>query len=463
MHDANDELVNYKVCETDSRFNIIKEDCHDKAGNLYMTYEYTYDKNDNVLTQIGHNPDGIVTNNNSFTYYENGTKKTETNIEGGSQYVYEYNENGSRVSYKYFYDSKLQEAHTYEYYAEGPLAKESCNSCYDNGSSSYEEKDYDRQGRKQKITRTYRDSEGALSSKWVQEFAADGSYTISSQNYDSEGKLTSKWSETRNAQDKKVNEIVYIFSDDKVEFVTVIECDGNGRIVKKSEYEGDRVTLTKAIVYTYVETEYGYEQTKEELDANSNVVRTEGYMFDEKGNPLGWKQPDSEGGFVAYWYEGKYDNQRWYYTAENKLYKIEIRNNYNETTAVYEYDKDGNEIELVKNAAGEWVRPSEGSGTGADALTTVFSGDETGADALTTESGSDEPGSSESGSGESGSDESGSGESGSGESGSGESGSGEPGSDEPGSSEPGSGESNSDESGSDETGSDESGNDAAEN
>lgn len=477
------ELIIYRVCETDSRLNFIREEQYTSGGSLSAYYIYTYDANDNVLTQIGYNPDGTEVSNQSFTYYENGTKKTETNILGGYKEIFEYNESGSKVSTKSYYNDKLQDASTYEYYAEGPLAKKSCNRFYSDGSSSYEEEDYDRQGRKQKKTSIDKSSDGTLSSEWVQEFAADGSYTISSQNYDSGGKLTSKWSETYNAQNIPVNDISYRYLDGKVESVAVRNYDEKGRIVNNSVYDADEVTLRNATVYTYVETEYGYEQTIEEFDAHGNVVRTNGYMCDSNGDILGSKNTLSDGGFVESWNKGEYKDQHWYYTAEGKLRRKEIRDG-GITTAAFEYDEDGNEIKLKYDPAkNEWVRPSEVSGTGADALTTVFSGDESGADALITETGSgesgsdetssdetgsDEPGSGESGSGETGSDEPGSSEPGSSESGSDETGSGESGSDESGSDESGSDESesdesSSDESGSDETGSDESGNDAAEN
>lgn len=472
-HDADGKIIYYRECETDSHLNFTRENYYTSEGDLYAYYVYTYDANDNVLTSICYNPDRTEASNQSFTYYENGTKKTETYISGDYKEIFEYNESGSKVSTKSYSNDKLQDASTYEYYAEGPLAKKSCNRFYSDGSSSYEEEDYDRQGRKQKKTSIDKSSDGTLSSEWVQEFAADGSYTISSQNYDSDGKLTSKWSETYNAQNIPVNDISYRYLDGKVESVAVRNYDEKGRIVNNSVYDADEVTLRNATVYTYVETEYGYEQTIEEFDAHGNVVRTNGYMCDSNGDNLGSKNTLSDGGFVESWNKGEYKDQHWYYTAEGKLHRKEIRNG-SIITAASEFDEDGNEIKLVYDeVTGKWVRPSEGSGTGADALTTVFSGDETDADALTTESGSDEPGSSESGSGESGSDESGSGESGSSEpgsseSGSDETGSGETGSDESGSDESGSDESesdesSSDESGSDETGSDESGNDAAEN
>ena len=457
-YDANGNPGNYKMCETDSRLNIIKEDCYTSGGELYTYYKYTYDKNDNVLTQICYLPNGTETSNNSFTYYENGTKKTWTNIYGGWEEVSEYNENGSPISLKIFYNGKLQEANTYEYYAEGPLAKESSNNCYGDGSSSYKEMDYDRQGRLQKQTKTEKESNGTISSKseWVYEYAADGRHTTSFESYDSDGKLISKWSETYNAQNKRVNDISYTFSDGKVDSVTVKKCDENGRILSDSEYGPDGVTLRNATVYTYVETEYGYEQTIKELDADGKVLRTTGYMCDENDNHLGSKMPSSTGGFIMSWHGGDYKNQTWFYTAEGKLCRKEIKDDNNIMRAVYEYDEDGNEIAL-KYVNGNWVKPSGGSGTGVNALTTVLGSGETGVAALTTETGSEESESDETGSGETGSDESGSDETGSEETGSDESGSGETGSDETGSEESGSGETGSDETGSDESGSDETG------
>lgn len=360
-YDEEGNLISYKECETDSRLNFIREEYYSDKGELFALYVYTYDENDNVLTKIGYTPDGTEVSNNSFTYYENGTKKTETTIMGDYKEIFEYNENGGRASFKNYSNGELEEDYTYDYYEEGSLARISYDRHYSDGDIQYGEKDYDRQGRMQKETAMEEYSDGRLSMR-VRECAADGSYIISSKAYDSDGKLVSKWSETYDAQDEPVKEIFYTFSDGNAETVTVKEYE-NGRIVRDSVYEADEVTLISATVYIYVETEYGYEEIIKELDANGNVVKIEGYMCDENGDHLGWKAPTSDGGSVAYWFEGKYKNQSWFYTDKGKLRRKEIKDDYNVMIAVYEYDEDGNEIALVY-ADGKWVRPSEGSGTG---------------------------------------------------------------------------------------------------
>ena len=359
------ELIIYRVCETDSRLNFIREKRYSIKGELSSLYVCTYDENDNMLTRIGYIPDGTEVSNDSFTYYENGTKKTETNIKGGYKEIFEYNEKGSRVSYKAYSDDVLEEDKIYEYYAEGSLAMISCNRYYSDGDIQYTETDYDEQGRMQKETVMEEYSDGRSSMR-VRECADDGSYTISSKSYGSDGNLTSKWSETYDAQDKKVNDTTYIYLDGNVESV-IVEAYENGRIMKKSVYEADEVTPISAEVHTYVDTEYGYEETIEELNASGNVVRTYGYMCDENGDHLGSKNSASDGGTFVSWHKGKYKNQTWFYTAEGKLRRKEIKNGYNVMLAVYEYeyDADGNQtvFELVC-VDGKWVRPSKGSGTG---------------------------------------------------------------------------------------------------
>lgn len=458
-YDADGNPHNYKVCEIDSRLNFTREDYYNSGGERYAYYVYTYDANDNVLTQIGYNPDGTEVSNQSFTYYENGTKKTETKIVGGTKEIFEYNESGSMVSKETYNNNKLQEAYTCEYYAEGPLAKKSHNCYYysDGSSSSYEEIDYDRQGRKQKETKTEKNPDGTLSSEyeWVCEFAADGSYTISSK-YGSDGKLTSKWSAAYNAQAIPVNKISYNFSDGEVESVAVRNYDEKGRMVRDSLYDADEVTLRNATVYTYVETEYGYEKTIKKLDANGNVVSTNDYMCDANDETLGWKSSLNNGGFVEYWYKdkGKDEIQSWYYTAEGKLYEMVIKNG-NIIIAKSEYDENGKETKLEYDAANDkWVKPLASSGTGESGSGESGS-DESGGDALTSLLGNDAEGNGiklikeESGNEVKPSESSGTGESGNGESD--ESGNGVP-------SESGSGESG--ESGNGESGSGESGGDA---
>ena len=386
-YDGEGNLIYYIEYEADSRLNFIREEDYSNKGELFAYYVYTYDENDNVLTRIGYIPDGTEVSNNSFTYYDNGTKKTETTIQGGYKEVLEYNENGSRVSFKAYSDDVLEEDKTYEYYTEGPLAMISCERYYSDGEIQYREEDYDEQGRMQKETVMDEYPDGRLY-MMVREYADDGSYTISSKGYGSDGNLISKWSETYDAQDKKVNETTYIYLDGNVESV-IVKAYENGRIMRNSVYEADGVTLISADVYTYVDTEYGYEETIEELDANGNVVRTYGYMCDENGDRLGNKNPASDGGTIASWHKGEYKNQSWFYTAEGKLRRKEIKNGYNVMLAVYEYeyDADGNQtvFELVY-ADGNWVRPSEGSGndeaggtvSGGDASNGVSGGDAAG-------------------------------------------------------------------------------------
>lgn len=408
----------------DSRLNIIKEKQYSRGGDLSAYYIYTYDANDNVLTKISCLPDGTEARNQSFTYYENGTKKTETDIVGGSKEIFEYNESGSKVSSKSYYNDKPQEAYTYEYYAEGPLAKKSHNCYYSDGSSSfYNEKDYDRQGRMQKETITEKNPDGTLSFERVDEYAADGSYTVSFKWYE-DGKLTSKSSETYKAQNIQVNGIFYSYSDGEVESVIVKNYDDKGRMVSDSQYDADEETLRNATVYTYVETAYGYEKTIEKLDAHSNVVGTECYMCDANGGHLGSKLPTNDGGFVMSWTGGEYknENQSWYYTAEGKLYKkVTIRNGIK--IAVSEYDENGKETKLeYDKGKDEWVNPSAGSGSGesgsgesgGDALTSLLGNDEegNGIKLIKEESGNEVKPSEGSGTGESGngeSDESGNG------------------------------------------------------
>lgn len=352
-YNENDNLYQYRMCETDSRLNIIKEDCYDSGGTLFAYYVYTYDKNDNVLTEKGYNPDGTEASNDSFTYYENGTKKTETTILGSVKELSEYNENGSMVSFKKYIDNELAENCTYEYYAEGPLAKK-CSNIYVGGASQYDEVDYDRQGRELKKSSSYEGADGSKSID-ITECAADGSKTYSYESYDAEGRSILKGSKTHDAQDKLVNEISYTFSDGNVESVTVKDYE-NGRIVKNAEYGADGVTLNNATVYTYVDTEYGYEQTIKKLNAGGSVVETQIYMCDGKGEHLGSRKPLNDGGFVESWCGGQYKNQSRYYTAEGKLCRKEIRDDWNVRIAVYEYDEDGKEIELVC-VNGNWVRP----------------------------------------------------------------------------------------------------------
>ena len=174
--------------------------------------------------------------------------------------------------------------------------------------------------------------------------------------YDSNGKLTGKRYDSYNAQDELVRQTLYNFSDAGV---TVLEIE-NGRWVKVSNYAADGMTLTGVTTYTYVKTDYGYEETKKVLSADGSIISTSIYMKDENDNTLGEKRYSTDdGGMIEYWYNDK----TLYYTADGKLRKIEIWDGQNTIKAVYEYEADGTEIALVKNADGKWVRPSGTSNT----------------------------------------------------------------------------------------------------
>lgn len=346
----------YSECETDDNFNITKQVDYDNNGVLLESNECTYNENGKPLITFSCNAAGEVTSKAVFTYYANGIRKTSTYIRDNQKNVYEYNENGNELSNKMYSDDKLVFTYTNEYYPEGPLAKTYLEQ-YASDGSYYSNRlfYYDKQGRKLKEIERDEYATGKLITL-VTEYAADGSYTSTREDYDSNGKLVAKRYDSYNAQDELVQQTSYDFSDDGV---TVLEIE-NGRLVKVSNYEADGVTLTGVTTYTYVKTDYGYEETKKELNADGSIISTSIHMLDENDHILGEKRYLSDdGGMVEDWYNDK----TLYYTADGNLRKKVIWDNQNTIKAVYEYEADGTEIALVKNEQGEWVRPSEDSNT----------------------------------------------------------------------------------------------------
>ena len=355
-YDATGNPDGYTECETDSHFNFTRGLSYDREGKLINSYVQTFDGDDNVLTTAYYDADGNEYSNTTCTYYENGVIKTEiyiaTFIEGRSKYVNEYNENGSRVSSRAYSDEKLEYEATYEYSAEGPLTKACEVSYWDNGS---------------------------IDDKSVIEYASDGSRTSSWEHYDSAGVLISKRSDAYNAQNKQVRTIAYNISDGKVSSVHVIEYE-NGRTVKVSSYEADGETLTDIGNYTYLETDYGYDQISEHVSADGGSRHTQICMVDKDYRVLGYRISQPDGGIVEEWIAR---NETLYYTADGKLYMKAITECSGAITAVYEYEADGTVIALVKDENGNWVRPSEnpstdepsGSVSGGDAASSVSGND----------------------------------------------------------------------------------------
>ncbi len=346
----------YSECETDDNFNITRKVDYDNNGVLLESDECTYNENGKPLITFSCNAAGEVTSKAVFTYYANGIRKTSAYIQDNQKNVYEYNENGNELSYKMYSDGKLIYIWTNEYYPEGPLAKIYFEQ-YASDGSSYSNRlfYYDKQGRKLREIERNEFATGK-SSTLVTEYAADESYTSTYEYYDSNGKLTGKRYDSYNAQDELVRQTSYDFSDDAV---TVLESE-NGRLVKVSNYEADGVTLTGVTTYTYVKTDYGYEETIKILSADGSIISTSIHMMDENDNILGEKRYLSDdGGIVEDWYKDK----TLYYTADGKLSRKEVLNDQNTITAVYEYDENGNEIALVQNEKGEWVKSSEDSNT----------------------------------------------------------------------------------------------------
>ena len=192
-----------------------------------------------------------------------------------------------------------------------------------------------------------------------------------------------------------MKDTTHVYSDGELTYIYVKEKDENGRELKYLQYEADEVTINHGNTHTYKDTEYGYMDTKKILSYGGIETETLIYMYDKDGNKLGDIVRLPDGGREERWDKG----ERWYYSAEDKLEsKVILWPNSSSIKAKYVYDADGKEIiaayeyendkeiQLVRNAAGEWVRPSEGSGTGASGSGV------SGGDASTSVSGNDAAG-----------------------------------------------------------------------
>ena len=372
------DLFQYDECETDSRLNITKKACY-QYDMLYQSSEYTYDENNNVLTQTIYDASGNETDYYTYSYYENVSRKTESQTWGNRKYKYvrEYNENGSEASRIDYEDGLPTNEQTYEYYAEGSLAKYVRTEKFSNGDTQYEETYYDSQGRTQKIIKRAKCPSIDREYETITEYAADGSYTISAEYRDLAGTLTRKSFQEYNSKDVMVKDIGYNYSNGSLKNVSVEEKDENGRALKALTYEADGVTIIGGTTHTYKDTEYGYVDTQKTLGAGGSEISTLILMYDKAGNELEDIMTLEYGSRVERWKKG----EKWYYSAEDKLQRKEILwPNSSRIKAAYEYE-NGKEIKLVENAAGEWVRPSEGSntdsGNGTDPRDNSDSGDGT--------------------------------------------------------------------------------------
>ena len=371
-YDSEGKLFQYDECETDSRLNITKKACYDLDNKLYHSSEYTYDENNNVLTRKIYDASGNETDYYTYSYYENGFIKTESCIWGSCKYVREYNENGSEASYIRYEDGLLKKEQTYEYYAEGSLAKDVRTENYSNGDTTYKETYYDSQGRTQKIIECGKYPDHNMESDSITEYAADGSYTISTEYRNLAGTLTRENFQEYTSKKVILQDITHYYSDGNLTRVLVVERDENDRDLQTFEYEANGMTIIRGFTHTYKDTEYGYVDTQKELGAGGSEISTLILMCDKDGNELGDIQPLDGGGRVERWDNG----EKWYYSAEDKLEsKVILWPKSSQIKAKYVYDADGKEIiaayeyendkeiQLVKNAEGEWVRPAEGSGT----------------------------------------------------------------------------------------------------
>lgn len=350
-YNASGEMTGYSECETDSRFNFTKVSRYDAEGNLESFTVKTYDNNDNVLTYVDYDADGTERVNVTFTYYANDVQKTVVEIYDSIKNIREYNENGGQVSGIQYKDGELVNKTTYEYSAEGPIAKSYSESYSSNGAIFYREVAYDKQG-KMLIENIWNTLDGKTSYKGVCEYSGDGSHTWTNEGYDLDGTLTYKSISVYNTQNEQVKNTVFSIAGGKTEAVYVTEYE-NGRVVKDSSYKADGVTLIAASTYTYQETDYGFDKTikYESADGKDKSISTT--MYDKAGSCIGYK----------------------YYDADGKLTRKEILDSSNwEKIAVYEYDADGTEIALVKNEYGEWVRPETQDETGSDEGDTGVSG-----------------------------------------------------------------------------------------
>lgn len=126
-----------------------------------LTYQYEYDDNGNVVKYTCYNADGVLYEIEEYTYYENGTRKTEkgSNIDG-SRWEYGFDEDGCKITVlDYFSDGSGYQC---EYYLHSEAIKFEAHLDADGTKEAWT---YDEQGNATKCA--YYDADGVLTQEYT--------------------------------------------------------------------------------------------------------------------------------------------------------------------------------------------------------------------------------------------------------------------------------------------------------
>lgn len=278
-----------------TEFLLAKETMYNSDGMELLRREYTYNDQDQLITETYYKEGNTVSGRVEHTYHENGTEKLHLYYHGdGTLYnLTEYDENGNKIvdesyytfSYKseYFYDDHnlcIKEIFyennvplawfEYEYDTNGYLIKKTCFSYADGKIESWNEYTYDENGNE--ILRIDHSLDANTEDIWTKE-------------YNEHGDLIKNTMVRAGISYFNETTYEYLYNDNGI--IVEMTCYENGVIDKHSTYNDNGVTITDASYDEGIISEstehsydkYGNEIKRTKYDANGEIVEWTQYEY----------------------------------------------------------------------------------------------------------------------------------------------------------------------------------------
>lgn len=294
------------IYEYDERGNVIRKTREDFDGSVMSYTEYTYDKNNNILTQVTFNKDfslTIPTIKYEYTYDQNNNCIVELEysygeLEWKTEYTYDKKGNEVKAEYyegngescgweEYTYDDKGNMILKLEYDADGKLESKT-ESTYDKNNNLLKSVEQDGSGAFVGTTEYAYDSE---SNKLLWAYYDGNNNVMEMQKFDKYGRLIYDMA-GYTAAGKLIAE-EYTF-DNKGNLILVDKHTEDGETLEKTEYKYDENSVKVSEVREVFTGEYTgkwvteYENGVRRREARYNL---EGFLqserlYDKHGSPI---------------------------------------------------------------------------------------------------------------------------------------------------------------------------------
>lgn len=275
--DGEEKVSTYEY-SYDKYGNLLTENCYNADDSLSYSKkrEYEYDKNGNVILDKAYE-DGALAYFNKFEYDSEGRKIlsedyfTNGNISSRSK----YDEHGSQILYENFYeDGRLSSRHTYKY-------------TYDKIGNVTLKESFDANGSQAGSVKNEYNRNGKLKSS--QRCLADGSvYSSSESKFDENG-----------------NEVLCEYFGQNGQLMHYVEYkyydDGSCK-------EEKRFDSAHNVTYETTYDEHGNKTLEKSYDENGDINAHMSYAYDAYGNLIAYKEHDKSGKVK---YKAKYKHNKY--------------------------------------------------------------------------------------------------------------------------------------------------------